>query len=174
MNLYQPTSTEIANVAASAKLRHPALGSRIDKAAELLLSGGLQLDTTAWARGQMARWRIASQSHGGAYVVCGLSCPCEDCRSNRAAYCKHSIAVTLYLKILANRFNGNVRQREIDLGVEDARHLHAYARKMGYVQVQRVANAYTFSDAASAVRYSTWLAAQRLPVALPTLTAVAA
>lgn len=163
--LYQPSSVEIMSVAASAAHRHPELAARLDKAAELLSASALQLDATAWERCQLARFRIASQSHAGAYIVCGLSCPCEDCRRNRVAYCKHAIAVSLYTKILTNRFNADVRQRILDLGVEDAVHLHAYAKRMGYVQVKRAGSAYIFSDAASAVRYSLWLAAQQ-PIAV--------
>jgi hypothetical protein len=48
----------------------------------------------------VVRWRIASQSHGGAYVVVGLGCPCQDSRAKQqdgSMCCKHSIAVASYM-----------------------------------------------------------------------------
>lgn len=164
--LYQPTDAEISAVTTSAKHRHPELATRADKAA-VIIAAGLQLDATAWERGQLARWRIASQSGNGAYVVCGTSCPCQD---KRAPYCKHSIAVALLLKVLANRINVCIRVREIELGILPDGTFNAYAPKLGHVHMYKVGSAYAFSDAASAVRYSMWTA-KRDAVSLP-ITAI--
>jgi hypothetical protein len=168
--LYQPTSAEIVKVTASAAHRHPAFAARIDKAAAILY-GDLQLDQLAWDMRNVVRWHIASQSHGGAYVVCGLHCPCQDSRApmiNNVRTCKHSMAVSFYMKILRTHVNVDIRNREIDLGILHTGEFHAYAGCMGYVQLRKSGIAYDFSDATSAVRYSLWLAAQQpLPVAWP-------
>ena len=153
--LYTPTVEEINSVVASAKRRHPALASRIDKAAEILLSGSLQLDVTAWDVRPVARFRVASQSGNGAYVVVGLQCPCQD---KRATFCKHVIATQLYMKILANRANTDIRSFDIELGILPDGTFNAWAKGMGYVQMKRAGSAYIFTDAASMVRYSLWLA----------------
>lgn len=177
--LFQPLATEITKVAASAAHRHPAIAGRIAKAAELLLSGALQLEPVAWQKGQDVRWHVASQSGRGAYVVCGLHCPCQDSRAH-GLHCKHSIAISLYLKILANRLNVDLRIREIELGVWDMGQYSAYAKRMGIVQVTKLGReveAYTFVSHASAAHYSLWLAKRRIerhPVAMAALTALAA
>lgn len=158
--LYRPTPNEITSVVTSAKGRHPELATRLDKAAEIILSGGLQLDAVAWERGQLARWRVASQSGKGAYVVTSDHCPCGDSRCNGVSYCKHSIAAHLYMKVLCNRVNVTIRNRDIDLGILEDSSFHAYAKGLGIVHMKKVGTAYAFVDAASAVRFSMWLAAQ--------------
>jgi hypothetical protein len=188
--LYQPTAVEIVKVAESAKRRHPECASRIDKAASIL-TGGLQLEPVAWEVRNVVRWHVASQSHGGAYIVVGLACPCQDSRAPMVCngrFCKHAIAVALYMKILRNHVNANIRRREIDLGILVNGEFHAYADKgrMGYVQMARLAckacslqdrpvrkrsecgTTYTFVNAASAVHYSLWLAKrEQRPIVLP-------
>ena len=167
LTLYRPTIAETERVAESAKHRHPAMAARIDKAATIL-DGDLELDQLAWDKRNVARWKVSSQSHAGAYVVCGLHCPCQDSRAqviNHTRFCKHAIAVAMYQKILRNRFNADVRAREIDLGILPDGTFNAYATRLGMVHVRKVAGVYLFCDAASAVRYSIWLAAQQ-PVAV--------
>ena len=173
--LYQPTASEIAHAVASAAHRHPELASRLDKAATLLVDGSLQLDTLAWNMRQLPRWKIASQSGKGSYVVCNGACPCGDSRLNGASHCKHAIAVALLAKVLRNRLNATIGAREIDLGILPNGEFNAWAKGMGMVQVRRNGCTYDFVDAASMVRFSLWLAAQQ-PVAVewPTLVAVAA
>lgn len=166
--LYQPTSSEIAKVAASAKHRHPELATRIAKAADIITGGSLQLETVGWKRAQLARWRISSQSNNGAYVVTSSGCPCRDSRAPivaRGRRCKHVIAVSLYAKILANRFNADIRAREIDLGILPDGTFNAYAKGLGIVHLRKLGTAYVFVDMASAIRYSMWLAA-RQPIAV--------
>ena len=112
--LYQPTAVEIVKVAQSAKRRHPECASRIDKAQDILLDGSLQLDSAAWEVRNVARWHVASQSHGGAYIVVGMSCPCQDSRAPMVCnirLCKHAIAVSLYMKVLRNHVNANIFRR---------------------------------------------------------------
>jgi hypothetical protein len=99
--LYQPTAVEIVKVAQSAKRRHPECASRIDKAAAIITSG-LQLEPVGWELRNVVRWHVASQSHGGAYIVVGLGCPCQDSRAPmagtgalRARFCKHAIGAAL-------------------------------------------------------------------------------
>lgn len=162
--LYVPTLTEIMHAAASAKRRHPQLASRIDKAAELLAAGGLQLDAVAWERCQLPRWKVASQSGRGAYVIVNGHCPCEDSHRH-GANCKHAIALHLYMKVLRNRFNADVKARQIDLGILPDKSFTCYARKMGIVSARKLGPVYTFADDASAVRYSIWAATQQ-PVAV--------
>jgi hypothetical protein len=165
--LYNPTGAEILGVTASAKRRHPHMATRIDKA-QAILTAGLQLEPVAWEVRNVARWRIASQSHGGAYIVNGQCCPCQDSRAPHVGHerrCKHSIAVNFYTKILTNHFNADVRARGIDLGILPDATFNAYAKGMGHVHVRRLGTAYVFCDAASMVRYSIWLAAQQ-PVAV--------
>jgi hypothetical protein len=172
--LYQPTAEEVEKVAASAKRRHPELASRIDKAADIIASGSLQLEALGWKRAQLARWRIASQSHGGAYVVTTCGCPCQDNRAPVVAHsrrCKHTIAVSLYLKVLANHLNANIRAREIDLGILPDGTFNAYAKGMGIVHLRKLGSAYVFVDMASAVRFSMWLAVEQ-PIAIEWPTAV--
>lgn len=172
--LYQPSAVEILNVAASAKRRHPDCASRIDKAGEIISTGNLTLDAVAWEVRQLARWHVKSQSGNGSYIITSLSCPCRDSRApftHHTRCCKHSISVALYTKILANRFNDDVRSRNIDLGICVDGTFNAYARRLGFVHVRKVGTAYVFADAASAVRYSLWLAAQQT-VAMPTPTLV--
>ena len=171
ITLYAPTSTEIAKVVASAARRHPQLASRLSKAQDIL-SGGLQLEPTAWQLRNVARFRIASQSNRGAYNVTTSGCGCQD---KRVQYCKHAAAVNLYMKILANRLNADIRNREIDLGVLPDGTLNCYAPRMGHVHVRKVAGAYVFCDAASAIRYSLHLAArQPISVEWPVAIEVAA
>src|SRR5215213_6933073 len=100
ITLYQPSVVEIAKVTVSAVHRHPAFVARIEKAYDILVNGGLQLEPVAWAKCNLVRWRIQSQSNSGAYVVNGLHCPCQDSRAPmigagalRARFCKHSMAV---------------------------------------------------------------------------------
>jgi hypothetical protein len=66
----------------------------------------------------------------------------------------------------------------IELGILVNGEFHAYGRRMGYVQLCKVGSAYTFTDMASAVHYSMWLAqkpiATEWPVALATESLVAA
>lgn len=169
--LFQPTISEIEKVAASAKRRHSECASRIDKAAEIIAGGSLQLETVGWENAQLARWRIASQSGNGAYVVTGSGCPCKDSRAPmvaRGRRCKHVIAVSLYLKILANRINADIRSFNIELGILENGEFHAYGKRMGYVQLRKVGSAYVFVDMSSAVRYSLWLAQQPIATEWPT------
>jgi hypothetical protein len=176
-SIYQPTAAEIAHVTKSAARRHPDMAARIHKAQDLLLSGALQLDATAWDLRQLARWRIASQSHGGAYVVVGLACPCQDSRAPKVGAnrcCKHSMAVSLYAKILRNHLNADIRAREIDLGILPDGTFNAYAKRLGHVHLCKNGTTYDFADAASMVRYSIWLAAQPIAVAWPVAHTVAA
>ena len=176
--LYQPTDAEIIKVTASAKHRNPALASRIVKACDILLNGNLQLEPVAWEVGQHVRWHIASQSHSGAYIVCGVACPCQDMAAPMVSgtrFCKHGIAVASYLKILRTHLNANIFNRELDLGILPNGEFHAYGTRMGYVQCRKMGCAYNFINAASAVHYSLWLAAQRpLMVSWPVAAAVAA
>lgn len=173
--LFQPSSVEIQTVAASAKRRHPELSSRIDKAAGILTTGGLQLRQEAWELRSVPQWRINSQSHGGAYVVCGLQCPCQD---KRVKFCKHAIAVSLYMKILANRLNQDIRRFDVELGILPDRTFTTYAKGLGICTLKKVGTAYTFTDPASAVRYAMYLAkreaAKAIPVNWPQPVAVAA
>jgi hypothetical protein len=131
----------------------------------------LQLDALAWDLRQLARWKIASQSHAGAYIVYGLACPCEDSRAKQhdgAKLCKHVIAVANYLKILRCHLNADIRGREMDLGILPDGTFNAYAKGMGHVHLCKRGTTYDFADAASAVRYSLWLAkCQLAPVAWP-------
>lgn len=159
--LYAPSAAEITAVANSAKCRHPHLASRIDKAAELLTTGALQLDAAAWDVRQLVRWKVASQSGKGSYVVCGTSCPCQD---KRTPHCKHAIAVTLLLKILNNRINADIRARDIDLGILPDHTFNAYANRLGMVHLRKLGMSYTFCDSASAVRFSMWAARAVAPV----------
>lgn len=170
-SIYQPTTAEITHVTASAARRHPDMAARIHKAQDLLLSGALQLDATAWEVRNVARWRVASQSGNGIYVVVNHGCPCQD---RRMEFCKHSIAVHLLLKILTNRLNADIRSFAVELGILENGEFHGYAKGAGYMQIRKLGTAYTFCDAASAIRYSIWLAAQPIPVAWPTLAQVAA
>lgn len=176
-SLYHPTTPEIAHVTASAKRRHPECASRLDKAADIL-SAGLSLEPVAWQKRNVVHWHIASQSHGGAYIVAGTHCPCQDSRAPHVCngrFCKHSIAVSLYMKVLCNRLNDSIQAREIDLGICVDGTFNAYAKGLGFVHVRKMGSAYIFADMASAVRYSLWLAAQQ-PVAidLPVTFALAA
>jgi hypothetical protein len=179
--LYTPSADEINTVTASAKRRHPDLAARLDKAAELLHSGNVQLDPTPWERSQLARWVVPSQSGRGAYVVNRLDCPCRDLDAphvGRARCCKHSMAVALLTKILTNRLNADIRAFNVELGILPNGEFQAYAhnRRMGCVQIRKMgARAYCFADAASMVHYSIHLAA-RQPVAVqwPTAAQVAA
>lgn len=175
--LYQPTTAEIQKVAASAKHRHPECSSRLDKAAEIVASG-LQLEPVAWDVRNVVHWHIASQSHAGAYIVVNTHCPCQDTRAPHVCngrFCKHATAVSLYMKILANRFNDDVRARQIDLGICTDGTFNAYARRLGFCHVRKMGSAYVFADQASAVRFSLWLAAQQpIPVDMPVAFAVAA
>lgn len=166
--LFQPTISEIEKVAASAKRRHPECASRIDKAADIIASGSLQLEALGWKRAQLARWRIASQSGNGAYVVTSSGCPCRDSRAPivaRGRRCKHTIAVSLYMKVLANHLNANIRAREIDLGILPDGTFNAYAKGLGIVHLRKLGTAYVFTRMESAIRYSMWLAA-RQPIAV--------
>lgn len=164
--LFQPSSVEIQSVAASAKRRHPELSARIDKAVEIIATGGLQLREEVWTTRQIAQWRIASQSHGGAYVVCGLQCPCQD---KRAEFCKHVIATQLYAKILANRINADIRRFDVELGILPDNTLSCYAKGLGICTVKRVGTAYTFTNAASMAQYALYLAKREaITVTLPT------
>lgn len=149
--MYQPTAGEIAHVTASAARRHPQLASRIDKAADIL-TAGLQLEPVAWEVRNVVHWRIASQSYKGAYII----------------------AVAAYMKVLANRFNADVRARAIDLGILPDGTFNAYAKRLGIVHIRKIGSAYTFADQASAVRYSLWLAAQPVAVGVPVAATVAA
>ncbi len=172
--IYTPSAAEIAQVCASAKRRHPDLAARLDKAAELLTSGAVTLDTVAWERGQLARWKVASQSGRGAYVVVGLACPCKDRQCNGVSHCKHAAAVALLSKILTNHFNQSVRARDIDLGILPDGTFSAWAKGMGAVHVKRLGSGYIFCDAASMVRYAIWAAKQPLSIEWPTMAQVAA
>lgn len=167
--LYVPTAVEIQTVAASAKRRHPALAGRIDKAAEILASGSLQLDPIAWDKCQVARWRIASQSGNGSYVVTSGTCPCQD---KRTQWCKHAIATQLYSKVVTNNLNVDIRGREIDLGILPDGSFNCYAKGLGVVHLRKVGPAYIFADAASMVRYSIWLAKRSVNWAAPKPTLV--
>lgn len=172
--LYRPT------IAESAKRRHPAFAARIEKASTIL-DGDLQLDQLAWDMRNVVRWRIASQSHSGAYIVCGLHCPCQDSRAQvvgNTRFCKHAIAVALYMKLLRNHFNGDVRRREIDLGILPDGPFNAYAPKLGICHIRKNGTTYDFADSASAVRYAIWVAAEQaapqgLPVEWPVAHSVA-
>lgn len=181
--LYQPTVAEIVHVTESAKHRRPLFASRIDKARDILLDGSLQIEPAAWHRSNVVNWRIASQSHAGAYILVGLGCPCQDSRAQKLGnvrFCKHSIAVASYLKILRNRFNADVRNRDIDLGVLGNGEFHAYGKYMGYVQVAKLGRegeTYTFINHAGAAHYAIWLAKRegvRQAVTMPALSALAA
>lgn len=172
--LYVPSLTEITHAANSAKRRHPQLASRIDKAAELLNAGSLQLNELAWTKCQLVQWRVASQTGKGAYVIINRACPCQDSRRHDASYCKHEIASNLLMKILRNRFNADIRGRNIDLGILPDKTFNAYARKMGIVAARKLGTVYTFADDASAIRYAAWLAAQPVAVEWPVPVAVAA
>lgn len=174
ITLYQPTTIEISKVAQSAQRRHPECASRIDKAADIL-AAGLTLEPVAWEKRNVPHWRIASQSNGGAYIVTACGCPCQDSKAPvvaRGRRCKHVIAVSLYLKVLSNRFNATVQAREIDLGILPDGTFNAFAPRMGHVHVRKVGSAYVFCDMASAVRFSMWLAAQQ-PIATEWPVAVA-
>jgi hypothetical protein len=172
---YAPTVAEILTVADSAKRRHPDMSARIDKATALLLDGSVQLDTTAWEVRNVARWRVASQSGKGAYVVVGLACPCKDRQCNGVSHCKHAAAVALYTKILTNKLNADIRSFNVELGILENGEFHGYAKGAGYMQIRKLgAGVYTFADAASIVRYAIWLAAKPVAVEWPTVAAVAA
>lgn len=158
--LYVPSAVEVLNAANSAKRRHPQLAGRIDKARDLLVTGALQLNELAWSKCQLVQWRIASQSGRGAYVVINNACPCNDSRHNGVSYCKHAIAAHLYLKMLRNRFNADIRGRALDLGILPDGTFNAWAKKLDHVHVCKLGTVYTFADDASAVRYSMWAAAQ--------------
>jgi hypothetical protein len=172
--LYAPSPVEIMSAAASAKRRHPALASRIDKAAAMLLDGSLQLNELAWSKCQLVQWRVASQTGKGAYVIINRACPCRDSRHNDTSYCKHEIAANLLMKVLRNRFNADIRAREIDLGILPDGTFNAWAPKLGIVAARKLGTVYTFADDASAIRYSIWLAAQPVAVEWPVSVAVAA
>jgi hypothetical protein len=118
------------------------------------------LTPTAWDVRQVVRWHIASQSHNGAYIVVNGGCPCDDCRCNRVDYCKHSVAVHLYRKIVTNRLNRNITAGVIELDESG----NAYAKGMGIVTLAKHGSAYTFADSASLVRFSLWLAKQQQPI----------
>lgn len=171
-NIYVPTEAEIVHVTTSAARRHPELASRIEKAAAILLDGALQLDALAWDVCQVARWKVASQSGKGAYVIVNGGCPCYDARINGAAHCKHGIAVASYMKILRNHLNSNIQVREIDLGIVPDGTFNAWAKGLGHVHVRKNGATYDFCNAASAVRYSIWLAAQPVAVEWPTHIAI--
>lgn len=178
--LYQPTPAEISTAVASAARRHPELASRIEKAGEILRDGSLQLDQLAWDMRAMVRWKIASQSGRGTYVVVNGGCPCQDNRAshlNGCKCCKHSIAVATYAKIMRNRLNATIHNREIDLGILHTGEFAAYAdnQRMGMVHLRKSGATYDFCETASMVRFSLWLAAQQ-PVAVewPTSVTVAA
>lgn len=159
--LYQPTAAEITHVVESAKLRHPICSSRLDKACEILRNGGLQLDSVAWEVRQMARWKIASQSGNGAYVVVNCHCPCQDKAApvvERIHFCKHALAVALYNKILRNKVNADIRLFNVELGVMGDGTFHGYAVKAGFMRLFKDGATYRFSDPTSAVYYSLWLA----------------
>lgn len=164
--LYVPSVTEIMHAANSAKRRHPELAARISKAADILVTGSLQLDAVAWQKCQLARWRVASQSGKGTYVVSSGHCPCEDSHRH-GENCKHSIALALYSKILRNHVNADIRARQIDLGILETGEFHAYAKRLGIVDMKRDGMTYTFCNAASAVRYSMWAATQPVAVEWP-------
>lgn len=163
--LYQPTSGEIANVLASIRPDWPTLESRICKAEEILLDGGLTLDPVAWQKAMIVLWKVQSQSCAdGTYTVVGCThtcnCPDRGLRMADLRFCKHSIAVSAYRRILKERFNEQIQAREIDLGILHNGEFHAYAKGMGYVQAAKLNGSYSFVDAASAVRFSIWLAKQ--------------
>ena len=165
--IFRPSAVEVLKVTESAKRRHPDCASRIDKAAEIV-AGGLQLEPVAWEARNVPHWKIGSQSHGGAYIVTACGCPCQDKGAPRVAggrRCKHVIAVSLYLKLLANRLNAHIRAREIDLGILPDATFNAWAKRMGHVHLCKIGTAYAFVDMASAVRFSLWLATQQ-PVAV--------
>lgn len=173
-NTYIPTRDEISRAVASAAHRHPELAARLDKAATLLVDGSLQLDQLAWDLRNVVRWKVASQSGKGVYVVVNGACPCGDSRLNGASYCKHAIAVALLTKVLRNRLNATIGAREIDLGILPDGTFNAWAQALGHVQVKRDGVSYDFVDSASMVRFSLWLAAQPIIVTWPTSVAVAA
>jgi hypothetical protein len=162
--LYRPTLDEITRAAQSAAHRHPQLASRIQRATVIMEVGDVELEPVAWEVRQVARWRVASQSHKGAYVVVNGHCPCDDCRRNRVAYCKHSIAVHLYTKIVTNHLNAGICSGAIEMDALPGGNLALYANRMGIVQVRFAGSAFLFTDAASMVRYSLWLAAQPVTV----------
>ena len=167
--IYQPTVAEVCGVTASAAHRWPTLANRIGKAGDILLSGALTLEPVAWEVRCGVHWHIKSQTHDkAAYIVPGhsMSCPCQD-RAPHAygtRFCKHAIAVASYGKILRNHFNADVRNREIDLGILPDGTFNAYASRLGICHIRKSGATYDFVDAASAVRYSLWLAAQQQPV----------
>jgi hypothetical protein len=179
--LYKPTTAEITHVTASARRRHPDMAQRIDKAAEILLNGDLTIQDLAWEGRSVVQWRIASQTHKGAYIICGLGCPCQDSRAAKLGnvrFCKHAIAVASYLKILRNRLNADIRSRVLDLGILPDGTFNAWAKNMGIVSVVKDGSTYRFLNHTSAVHYSLWLAkreaAQAIPVTWPQRVAVAA
>lgn len=164
--LYQPTDAEICGVLAAARALWPTLTSRIDRAQDILRMSCISIEPVAWCKSSVVHWQIASQTHSGSYIVPGFSmqCPCPDRAQyiGDVKYCKHTIALSAYRRILLDRFNADIQAREIDLGILHTGDFHAYAKGLGIVLAHKASGFYHFSDADSCVKYSLWLAKQNL------------
>lgn len=164
--IYQARSAEIEAVLTENRKRFPVLSSRIDKAEEILFTGSLSVEPCAWNSANVVHWKVRSQSHDGYYLLNGThnhcGCPDRGERIGDVKFCKHSIAVATYRRVLKDQFNDLVQVREMDLGILPNGEFHAYAKSMGYVQVAKVNDGYAFVDMQSAVRFSIWLAKSKM------------
>jgi hypothetical protein len=177
--IYQPSDAEITPLLAAACTRWPQLISRIDRAQEILLSGGISLEPVAWEKRNVPYWQIASQSKAdGSYIIPGsMGCHCPDRAPSigERRFCKHTIVLACYLRILRNKLNADIRRFAVELSVLGNGELHAFAKRLGYVQVYNAGHVYKFSTQASPAHYAIWLAAlQPAPVTWPVPVAVAA
>jgi hypothetical protein len=179
VTIYQPTADEVIPLMEAARNSWPKLASRIDKAQDILLSGGIGLDPLAWQLRAMPWWKIASQSkENGFYIIVGSTgchCPDQAPKIGERSFCKHVIALACYLRILRDKFNADVRCFNVELSMLHTGELHAYAKRLGYVQVSNVNDTYHFATQASPAHYAIWLAAQQpVPTAWPIAATVTA
>jgi hypothetical protein len=85
----------VAKVAEKAKATLPECNGRVDKAAQIVLNGDVEL-----LEGGKAR--IASQSNGTTqYVVCNGTCECRDFPKAPQGFCKHRLAYGIYKRAYA-------------------------------------------------------------------------
>lgn len=163
----------------AARKRWPKLISRIDRAQDILLSGGISLEPVAWQKLCVPYWKIASQSKPSGYYIIpggsGCHCPDQAPKIGQRSFCKHVIALACYLRILRDKFNADVRCFNVELSMLHTGELHAYAKRLGYMKVNNVNDVYHFATQASPAHYAIWLAAkQPVPTAWPIAATVTA
>jgi hypothetical protein len=169
VTLYQPTHAEVQCLFMKARTAWPQISSRLDKAQDILLSGGIGVDPVAWQLRNAVQWRIASQSTSATYtyIIVSGHCACADRAPvvNGRKVCKHAITVEAYRRILRDKLNAAIQARKVDLGILPNGQFHVYATRCGYVEVKRYSTGvYDFVSDASAIHFSVWLAAQQPPV----------